>query len=413
MARILLTLAILMNTAATTHAAKRPMTVDDLFKFKRVADPQISPDGKQVVYVVTTMNVEANKSTANLWLAATDGKTPPRQLTTTDKKDRHPRWSPDGKKILFESNRSGDSQLWVIDLGGGEAKQLTTISTEAATGIWSRDGKHIAFVSAVYPEFSEKPFDESDELNKEKRDEIEKSPVKAKVFNRLFYRHWDSYVEDKRQHLFVMKADGADVHDVTPGDRDAYPTSTTFCSRRQLHLQPRRQVSRLHRRAGEGRSVEHELRHLPRGDRQQSTKWENLTKDNPAADAAPVFSPDGKQLAYRAQKKAGYEADQWELYVVDCDPAGTFAGKPRSITSDFDAGIDEYIWGADNETLYVVADWRAPSRSFVPRPKPARWTFSVIAVLRGRDRKRWLSLGWFRRCPLTKGADGSLSPAPA
>ena len=103
MARILLTLAILMNTAASAQAAKRPMTLDDLFKFKRVADPQISPDGSQVVYVVTTMNLEANNSTANLWIAATDGKTPPRQLTTTEKKDRHPRWSPDGKKILFES----------------------------------------------------------------------------------------------------------------------------------------------------------------------------------------------------------------------------------------------------------------------------------------------------------------------
>ena len=116
----------------------------------------------------------------------------------------------------------------MIDLGGGEAKQLTTISTEAATGIWSRDGSHIAFVSAVYPEFSEKPFAESDKLNKEKIDSIAKSPVKARVFNRLFYRHWDSWVEDKRQHLFVMKADGAGVHDATPGDRDAYPTSTTF-----------------------------------------------------------------------------------------------------------------------------------------------------------------------------------------
>src|SRR5262245_39424359 len=80
---------------------KRPMTVDDLFKFKRVSDPHISPDGKWVAYVLTTMDVAGNKSTANLWLAATDGKTPPRRLTTSEKKDRHPRWSPDGKSILF------------------------------------------------------------------------------------------------------------------------------------------------------------------------------------------------------------------------------------------------------------------------------------------------------------------------
>src|SRR5437762_2730890 len=79
---------------------------------------------------------------------------PPRQLTTAGKKDKHPRWSPDGQHILFESNRSGDFQLWVISVAGGEAKQLTSIATEAGTGIWSPDGKWIAFVSTVYPEFS-------------------------------------------------------------------------------------------------------------------------------------------------------------------------------------------------------------------------------------------------------------------
>src|SRR4029077_9569521 len=141
-------------------------------------------------------------TSSDIWLAPTS-KGEPRQLTNSGKKDKHPRWSPDGKRLLFESNRSGDNQLWVIDLDGGEARQLTTISTEAGNGLWSPDGKTIAFVSAVWPEYSDKPFKESDELNKKHKEEAEKSPVKAKVFKRLFYRHWDDYVEDKRQHLFV------------------------------------------------------------------------------------------------------------------------------------------------------------------------------------------------------------------
>jgi Tol biopolymer transport system component len=138
--------------AAVEAAGKKPMSIDDLFRFKRVSDPSMSPDGQWVVYSVTTIdNAAENKSRANLWLAAADGSSPPRQLTTTEKKDRHPRWSPDGKHILFESTRSGESQLWLIDIRGGEARQLTTISTEASTGVWSRDGKRVAFVSAVYP----------------------------------------------------------------------------------------------------------------------------------------------------------------------------------------------------------------------------------------------------------------------
>ena len=195
---------LLTAPAAVFAEGKRPMTIDDLFRFKRISDPQISPDGKLVVYVVGSVDLGANSTSSTLWLASTDNKGEPRQLTTTTKKDRHPRWSPDGQHILFESNRSGDTQLWIIDKNGGEARQLTTISTEASNGMWSPDGKHIAFVSAVYPEYSDKPFKESDALNKKRKEEIEKSPVKAKVHTKLFYRHWDAYVEGKRQHLFVM-----------------------------------------------------------------------------------------------------------------------------------------------------------------------------------------------------------------
>src|SRR5262249_47683003 len=149
---------------------KRPIEIDDLFRFKRVSDPQISPDGKHVAYVLGTMNLEKNSSTSSLWLAPTDKGGEPRQLTQSPKKDSHPRWSPDGKSILFESTRSGDSQLWIIDVDGGEPRQLTSLSTGASNGLWSRDGKRIAFVSAVWPEFSSKPFKDSDGLNKKRID---------------------------------------------------------------------------------------------------------------------------------------------------------------------------------------------------------------------------------------------------
>ena len=221
-------LVVLLLTPIPMRAeGKRPITIADIFRFKRVAEPRMSPDGKLVAYTLTDVNLAANKTSSSIWLAPTD-RGGPRQLTNTTKKDHHPRWSPDGKKILFESNRSGDNQLWVIDVNGGEARQLTSIATEAGNAIWSPDGKSIAFVSAVYPEFSDKPYAESNILNKNKLDEKAKSPVKARVFRQLFFRHWDDWVENKRQHLFIIPAEGGEPKDLTPGDHDAYPTSTTF-----------------------------------------------------------------------------------------------------------------------------------------------------------------------------------------
>jgi dipeptidyl aminopeptidase/acylaminoacyl peptidase len=346
--------------SAGAKPALRSMKVEDLFKFKRVGDPQISPDGKTVAYVVTSVDLEGNKTSSAIWLAPVAGKGSPRALTTSGKKDRHPRWSPDGRHILFESNRSGNFQLWVIDVTGGEARQLTEISTEANTGLWSADGKSIAFVSAVHPEFSHKPFKQSDADNKKKLEEAEKNPVKARVFTRLFFRHWDSYVEDRRQHLFVIPFTPekiAEPRDVTPGDRDANPTSDTFSMGDDFTFSPDSQYLLFTAvpAVDEAWSTNYDLCRVS----VHGGKVECLTESNEAADGTPRFSPDGKQLAYRAQKRAGYEADRWQLYIVATDASGAWKGKPRSITEQFDGSPENFAWAADGRTIYFSADHEA------------------------------------------------------
>src|SRR5438132_236374 len=326
--------------------AKRPMVIDDLFRFQRVADPQISPDGTLVAYTLTTVDLAGNKTTTNIWLApATEGK--PRQLTGSAKHDRHPRWSPDGKQILFESDRSGENQLWIIDVSGGEARQLTTIATEASNALWSRDGKTIAFVSAVWPEHSGKPYAESNALNKKRIDEKAQNPVKARVFNKLFFRHWNEWVEDKRQHLFVLPAAGGEPRDVTPGDRDAHPTSDTFATGENFTFSPDSKylvytaVPAQH----EAWSTNYDICRVPVAGGTALC----LTKDNSAGDSGPVFSPDGSKLAYRAQRRPGFEADKWEIMVVDSDASGAWRGQPRSVTAKLakDLSADEYAWAGN------------------------------------------------------------------
>jgi dipeptidyl aminopeptidase/acylaminoacyl peptidase len=358
----LLVSLILIFPVGTRAADKRPMTIEDLFRFERVADPQISPDGKMVAYVVTTVDLPGNKTSSSIWLASTQDGKPPHPLTNTTKKDSHPRWSPDGKRILFESNRSGEGQLWVIDVNGGEARQLTTISSEAGNGIWSPDGKKIAFVSSVYPEYSAKPFAESDAANKKRKEETEKNPVKAKVFTKLFFRHWNEWVEDKRQHLFVLEvtpeAHGSPSvglpRDVTPGDRDANPTSDTFATTDDFTFSPdgKYLLYTAPPEKNEAWSTNYDIFRVPVA----GGEMECLTKDNPAADGAPAFSPDGKKLAYRAQKRPGFESDKWDLLVADCDSSGAFHGSPRNVTSALDISVGSFAWGPGDVLEYIADD---------------------------------------------------------
>jgi dipeptidyl aminopeptidase/acylaminoacyl peptidase len=355
---------LLVLPVAAESGRRRAMKIDDLFRFERVGDPQVSPDGKHVAYTVSKVDFEGNKLSTAIWLAGVE-KGEPRQLTNSGKRDKHPRWSPDGKRILFESNRSGTDQLWVINLSGGEARQVTTISSGATGGTWSPDGKHIAFVSAVYPEFSSKPYKEADELNKKKQEKIDKDPVKVRVFTRLFYRHWDSYVEDKRQHLFVLPfsgGKGGEPLDVTPGDRDAVPTSDTFSIGDDYTFSPDGQF--LLYTATPGRDEAWNTNFDILKVSIKGGKPETLTRANKAADATPRFSPDGKYVAYRAQEEPGYEADRWQLMVAECDAGGAIKGKARSITEKFDGSPESFVWSGDGKTIYFVAEEKARTPIF-------------------------------------------------
>lgn len=345
---------------AAAAMTKRPITVEDLFAFQRVSAPSISPDGLWVVFASSEItDSRNNKSVSRLWLVPTDGSAPPRQLTNPVARDNNPKWSPDGRWILFESTRSGNSQIWVISPYGGEAKQITKISTDASTATWSPDGRHIGFVSAVYPEFSSQPFVESDKANKDKAEAIAASPVKARVFKRLFYRHWDSYVEDKRQHLFVIDLTedvpgtlvASEPRDVTPGDRDAYPTSTTFSATQDFCFSPdsTHLVFSAVPAMNESWSTNYDLCRVAISG--GSTEWQTLTTANLAADGHPVFSPDGTKLAFRSQRKPGYEADKWEISVVECNLDGSLNSEPKSMTPDIDLSFDEIVWRSNDQII--------------------------------------------------------------
>src|ERR1700732_3671085 len=213
--------------SAFAQTTKHPFTFEDMMKLKRVDEPVPSPDGKWVVFSATDVDLEANTKTPHLWIAPAGGGES-RRLSETPNHEERPRFSPDGKKLIWTSKATDPTQIWMCDFNSesgtlvGKPHQVTNISTGADGAIWSPDGKNIVFVSDVYPDCKD------DTCNKQRDEELKKSKVKAKVFTHLLYRHWNAFTEFKRSHSFVVDANTDasqpnSAKDLTPGNHDVPP----------------------------------------------------------------------------------------------------------------------------------------------------------------------------------------------
>lgn len=216
-------LTILTTAFVLTAATPRALTFEDLIKFKRLSDIQLSPGGDLLAFVVTEYDQAANKGNSDIWVVSVDGSGL-RRLTSSPQADFAPRWSPDRKSLAFISTRGGSPQAWTIDLGGGEARPLTSFGPVAAGPLWSATGKQLAFTASVFPDCPD------EDCNKKKIAEQEQSQVQARLYQELFFRHWNEWSDGRRSHLFVQAFPGGKPVDLTPGDFDT-PPSTSAATR--------------------------------------------------------------------------------------------------------------------------------------------------------------------------------------
>jgi dipeptidyl aminopeptidase/acylaminoacyl peptidase len=336
-------LAVALSAAAlvATDAAARPLTFEDFFGTGRLADPQWSPDGKHIAFVITEYSLETNKGDSDIYIISSKGGEV-RRLTHSDGRDNQPRFSPDGKWLAFTSSRSGTSQIWLLPLEGGEAKQLTTLSTGAASPQWTPDGDNIVFISRVYPDCDD------DDSNAERLKEEEDSEVKAKVIDELFYTHWDHWRDGRRRHVFVAPvAGGGTPKDLTPYEHES-PT-IALGSGHDLAIAPDGSEICVVVNTDKNLawSINNDLYTVPitGGD------WRKIT-ENVANDNHPVYSPDGKYIAYRAMSRPGFEADRYRLTLYD-RKSGRLIDISNKLADELDRSVASIAWSPDSKRLYV------------------------------------------------------------
>ena len=420
--KTLLAVLLALATSALAQNPKRPFTFEDMMALKRVGAPVPSPDGKWVVFDCIDVDLEANTKISHLWIVPASGPAAAgRRLNPTPNREERPRFSPDGKHLIWTSKATDPTQIWMCDFDSGSGAlvgkphQVTSISTGADGAIWSPDGKNIVFVSAVYPDCKD------DARNKQRDEELKKSKVKAKIFTKLFYRHWNAFTEFKRSHLFVLNAnaradaadrksgvspdpaDGLPAHrsadaqagslpaetsethvfqprDLTPGDHDVPPFSLGGQDMYAISPDGHEVAYTSNIDEVEATSTNNEIfvvplaveSAVPSGKSPDALRTAHATapkkiSTSPGADTTPLYSPDGKYLAWRSQARAGFEADKWRLLVQDRE-----SGKIDDITKDppggFDVSVGSFAWTPNSRHIVFAAEhwgdtfviWLAP-----------------------------------------------------
>ncbi len=347
-----------MGTPAADMAAQvAPFTYRDMIPANRLGDPQVSPDGRWVVYSVTTTDVEANARKGSLYVMDLESGGEPRRLAVSDAGANTARWGSDGR-LYYLSADSGSTQLWRLDAGLNRGTRLTDLPTDINAYRLSPQADKVVVSLAVHPDCTDLACSVS------RTKTLSERKTTAQVYDRMFVRHWDTWNDGTQNHLFILPigtgvSDADDAVWVTKGF-DGDTPSKPFGDESEFTFTPSGDaVVFAARLAGQSEPWSTNFDIWRTNGLSGDGTFTNLTDDNDAWDTGPVFSPDGRTMAYRAMERPGFEADKFAIMLKDVE-----TGQTRQVAANWDRSADGLKWSADGNTLYTTAGDVGQTRLF-------------------------------------------------
>ena len=338
--------ALALAPVALEAQTRRPITFDDFAAVRGVSDPQLSPDARTVIYAVRTTDVGSNRRTTRTYAIPAGGGTP-RVWPDAETPANEARWSPDGQRVAYISG----GQLWIAGVDGGGKTQLTKLTGGASGPKWAPSGALIAFVSGAFPACR------SEQCNADSAKMRDTNRVKAHTTERLMYRHWTAWDEGQRSHLCVVQPNGERLRDLIPGARYDVPP-------------PPFGGSEAYNWSADGTEIAFTAK-----DATQDEAWSTdvniytvglnggaatlLTGANKGADQNPVYSPDGRFIAYASQARAGFESDRWRMMFFD-----RATGRSRELLPRWDRYAESYGFMPDSRAIVIGAGDRGRDKFF-------------------------------------------------
>jgi dipeptidyl aminopeptidase/acylaminoacyl peptidase len=373
--------AVLFLTVGAVQAEeaagpKKPLSAETMWQLRRLGEPALSPDGRWAALTVTAYDVKDDKGLTDLWLVPTTPGETARALTSHEAGDSNPAWSPDGRLLAFESKRGKDeeTQIYVIPADGGEARRVTNIPTGAAAPRWFPDSRRLAFISRVWADL--KTWDEQAKRVKERKD----SKVSAKVWDKPRARHWDRLIDDREAHIYTIAVDGGEPQTVTFGR--GRPLSQLDAGRGSYDIAPDgAEIAFDSDSDTSGIDPNYDVYAIASA----GGAPRNLSADNPGDDSGPLYSPDGRTLAFGRQTVKGFYGDRVRLVLHD-----RRSGQNRVATEAWDRSVRGLEWSADSRSLVGSIDDAGHDRLYridaaSGRPTPLTRERSFTGVEQARD----------------------------